>query len=144
MTQSVPMPSVAAGLGYAGLIPFVVTAAAIVAGVERFGSEAFIAYGAAILAFLGGVQWGLAFHFGGDAFNERLAVGVTPSLAAWVALLLPFSASAILLALGFVAIYAYDRLRNIPHLPAWFGKLRWRLTAVVFACHLLVVAVSLF
>lgn len=144
MTQSEPMPCVAAGLGYGGLVPFVAAALAVVAGFEYIAGEAFIAYSAVILAFLGGIQWGLAFHLGGDTFNERLAVGVTPSLLAWVALLLPFGGGVALLALGFLAIYAYDRYRNAPALPAWFGRLRWRLTVVVFVCHIAVLGVNLF
>lgn len=144
MNQSEPMPCVAAGLGYGGLVPFVAAAIAVVTGFEHIGGEAFIAYGAVILAFLGGIQWGLAFHLGGDAFSERLAVGVTPGLLAWVALLLPFATGVALLAVGFLAIYAYDRYRNAPALPAWFGRLRGRLTVVVFVCHLAVLGVSLF
>ena len=50
---------------------------------------ALVAYGAVILAFLGGVHWGFALpEPSGRGERARLVLGVVPSLVGWVALLL--------------------------------------------------------
>jgi hypothetical protein len=143
MTETVRMPTVAALLGYGGLIPFAAAAIAVVLDLQTTSAVAvFSAYSATILAFLGGIQWGLAFHLGPDRLHERLIVGVIPSLLAWVALLLGATAGLIVLTAGFLAVYAYDRVRNLPALPAWFGRLRLHLTAGVAICHLAVLVAN--
>lgn len=136
MAQDHSMPPAAATLGYAGLIPFAVTALGVAAGLAAQSmAMAFTAYAATILAFLGGMQWGLAFHFGAERRCERLAVGVMPSLVAWLCLLLPTPAAVALLAVGFGGIHGYDEVRNIPALPGWFARLRRHLTGGVLVCH---------
>ena len=136
MTQHRTMPAPAAALGYAGLIPFAGTALGVAIGVGADAmTGAFTAYAATILAFLGGIQWGLAFHFGAERRLERVAVGVMPSLVAWICLLLPTPGAIAILAVGFAAIHGYDELRNIPQLPIWFGRLRRHLTSGVLLCH---------
>jgi hypothetical protein len=57
------MPRNAALLGYAGVIPFAVLAVLQTLGFEFPGRDAlsgFVAYGAVILSFLGGIRWGAA------------------------------------------------------------------------------------
>lgn len=137
MTNTARMPPAAALLGYGGLIPFAGAALAVVLDIQTaLALTVFIAYSATILAFLGGMQWGLAFHLGPSGFRERLVVGVLPSLLAWVCLLLGGSGALVLLAAGFIAIYAYDLVRNLAALPAWVARLRLHLTAGVVICHL--------
>ena len=57
------IPGVARLLGYAGLLPFLLTAAlmwfATDAGIAATAHKMLIAYGAIILSFLGGIRWGL-------------------------------------------------------------------------------------
>jgi len=146
MSLSPHLPRSAALLGYAGLIPFVAAAFLVVADWRAdWALTAFTGYAAVILAFLGGIQWGLALGGpGGDVDPvERFAVGVLPSLVGWLALLLPAAAGIGLLGAGFVAVYAHDRLRNPPGLPAGYARLRAHLTLTVVALHGVVLAVLL-
>lgn len=136
MARDQPMPATAAVLGYAGLIPFAATALAVAVGLATATMTlAFTAYAATILAFLGGIQWGLAFHLDGAFRAEHAIVGVAPSLVAWVALLLSPPVALVVLALGFAGIHGYDELRNMPPLPHWYGRLRRHLTTGVLLCH---------
>ena len=68
---------------------------------------ALAAYGATIVAFLGGLHWGLAAR--GNGAGAQYAWGVLPSLLAWGALLLPDRPGLYVLAAGLVACYLVDR-----------------------------------
>ena len=138
-TDSVAMagdgPSPAARwLGLAGLLPFAAGAIALwTAPASRHAmvALALAAYGASIVAFLGGLHWGLAAR--GGQRSTQYAWGVVPSLLAWVALLLPARIGLAVLAATLVACYAVDR-RVLPAqgLASWM-PLRARLTAVAAA-----------
>ncbi len=129
-------------LGLAGLIPFVVTAAmAWWAPMvwQVVAIRAFLFYGAVILSFLGGVQWGVAMSLeqaGSDGFRARLLLSMVPSLIAWPALLLhPFTAAWVLVA-GFLVIRLHEAGRDSRELlPHWYQTLRTLLTLVVLVCH---------
>ncbi len=132
-----PHPAVTT-LGYCGLIPFLVTVIGATlpiawAPVAAFG---FMAYSAAVLAFLGGLQWGIALQPGVDRFAERLSVGILPVLAAALAIPLGLRWGVVLLLAGFMLLLAWDRKRNRGFMPDWYVPLRIRLTAVVAVCHL--------
>ncbi|ATJ81730.1 hypothetical protein BEI_0743 [Halomonas beimenensis] len=99
--------------------------------------QAFLAYGALILSFLGGVHWGLALAHGQ---RHRLVAGILPSLVAWPSLLIDARLGAWILLVGFLALRAYEAGPGAPGLPAWYRRLRTRLTLVVAACHLGVIA----
>ncbi|MBK5944283.1 hypothetical protein CCR79_10400 [Halorhodospira halophila] len=136
-------------LGYAGLIPFVVgllVAAAAPAGVHEQAVAATLAYGAAILAFLGGVHWGVAL-----LRDQRpwpvMTVGVLPALVGWLGAGLGVvaapAAGALLLAAGFAAWYGYERLADPgTGFPPWYRQLRGRLTAVVCAVLVLLALIA--
>jgi len=143
-----PVPAPALWLGVAGLVPFVAGAAALTApgGAGAIWGPVTFAYGAAILAFLGGVQWGAAV--GGDAAGPRAwlryGASVLAPLAAWVAALLSGFAGAALLVAGFVVVYLWDEwLGRAGELPAWYLRLRRGLTAVVVLCLMWVTAAAL-
>lgn len=119
-------PAAALVLGFAGLSPFVATAIALFITAPQghdFLRHVLLAYGAAILSFLGGVRWGLAM-----AKSDRehlwmpLALSVVPSLIGWVALLLPIVAGLSLLALCFVLLLLSDI--RLPQAPDWYRALR--------------------
>lgn len=125
------IPPAARALGFLGLVPFFATAAASLtpaAPLHDVASQALIAYGAVILSFLGGVRWGLAIAApDGARLFAPLAVSVVPSLAAWIALLLPREPGLVLLAAGLAALLAADlRLRSAPD---WYRALRVPLSA---------------
>ncbi|MDH4060790.1 MAG: DUF3429 domain-containing protein [Aquincola sp.] len=119
-------------LGYAGLLPFVAGAAlawlAPLIGRPAVGTP-LLAYAAAIVSFLGGIHWGLALR---DplARDGQLLWGVTPSLVAWGALLVPTRAGLVVCAAALLACYLVDRrVYQREGLGAWLA-LRWRLTAI--------------
>lgn len=141
MRKSRRVPTSALWLGGTGAIPFVVLSVAAVftsGGVQAQLANALVLYGAVILSFLGGVHWGLAMAEGGDSPAPSVAPGwlvlsVVPSLLGWGAVLLPnLTASALVLAAGFVAMLAIDvRAAGRLQVPAWYPKLRWPLTVTV-------------
>jgi hypothetical protein len=137
------LPRGLAALGYAGLLPFVacVLAVALLDGEARgFASRALVAYGAVILSFLGAVHWGVLLRQPDAATPARLAVGVLPSLAGWVALLLPDRHALALLVVAFGGFWLYEhRVVGPTGLPAAYLDLRRALSLAV--CALLTLGV---
>lgn len=142
MTDSSPadIPSAARWLGVAGLIPFIALTAAIlgVGGLENGRAlPALIAYGAVILTFLGGVQWGLSIAkpAGVDATWPRLTVSILPSLAAWAVLFMPPDVGLLALTAAFAAVLAFDiAWSRRGWSPSWYPRLRIALSLVVIGC----------
>lgn len=147
------LPNIAVILGIAGLIPFAAAAIATLSALDElramFFLELLIAYGAVILAFLGGVHWGFVLDspaleahapaglaVASRRDTARLVGGVLPSLVGWAALIVmllgsPAAALAILIA-GFVAFTAAEaELRRRTLVPAGYMWLRWGLSVVV-------------
>lgn len=104
---------------------------------------ALVGYGAVILAFLGGVQWGFVLSpLPGDTeaaagrSRGRLVLAVAPSLVGWAALLvllvgLADLSIAILLA-GLIAFTAAEiQLNRRGLMPSGYMLLRWILSIVV-------------
>ena len=120
-------------LGYAGLIPFVLLAALlwlVDAALLPFVAIALGAYAAAIASFLGGVHWGIGFMQGTQAGRFHFLWGVTPSLVAWLALVMPAYAALPLLGLLLVACYVVDvKTYPLVGLGDWL-PMRLRLTVV--------------
>jgi len=140
MTVSMPstaIPTPAIWLGGLGALPFVVMAAAHILSAGEIASLtgfALAAYGAVILSFLGGIQWGLAVAPGRpDApIAVPLILSVVPSLTGWGALLLPDPANLLVLALTFLAVLALDlRAVRTGLAPGWYPRLRVPLSLVV-------------
>ncbi len=89
-----------------------------------------------ILAFLGGVHWGFALpEPSGRGERARLGLGVLPSLAGWVALLLTFAASVeaglalLVVVLATTAVEA--RATSAGLVPRAYMMLRYGLSATV-------------
>jgi len=123
--ESMPLSRWAAGLGYAGLLPFVALACAAWVAPAAYRAQAafaLLAYGAAIASFLGAIHWGLAMRGPLILQPGPFVWGVFPSLVAWVALLLPVSQGLITVALLLGICLAVDR-RSYPAygLEAWLG-----------------------
>ena len=139
-----PLPRPAVWLGLSGLIPFVATVALAAAtgdpALRAWALFALAAYGAAILSFLGAVHWGLALATPADApgaaaLVPRLGLGVLPSLAAWVALLLPLGWGLGLLGLAIVITALVESgaaARDL--LPKGYPGLRWVLSLCAAVC----------
>jgi hypothetical protein len=119
-------------LGHGGLIPFCLLALAVWlpgSHSKAFCGFALLAYGASIASFLGAIHWGLAMR-GGTGQRVAYLWGVTPSLIAWTALLLPTPWALLLLAVLLLLCFGVDRRRYpLYQLQAWL-PMRSRLTAV--------------
>ena len=135
------LPPYAMLLGLAGLVPFLACGFITARGGDWAGQalSALLAYAAVILAFLGGVHWGLVL---GDPAAEqvrrRLVFGVAPSLVGWAAVLagnlLWRDLALVLLIGGFIAMIAAEtRLARDDLMPIGYLWLRRLLSAVVVA-----------
>lgn len=135
-------PVTVAVLGYGGLLPFVAAAVGTWLPVSWAPAAAFgfMTYSAAMLAFLGGLQWGIALPAGADRDSERLVAGALPVVVAALAVPLGVRWGAVLLLAGFVLFLTWDRSRNRTRMPSWYIPLRNRLTAGVALCHLAFIA----
>lgn len=139
------LPALAILLGLLGLIPFFVCGFLALspdpAQSERW-SQALLAYGAVILSFLGGVHWGFALLDSELIVprieRRRLVLGILPSLAGWLAVLLPRLlapwSGLLLLIAGFIATAIVEQKAAAAGLmPRAYMWLRWSLTVVVAA-----------
>ncbi len=149
--NSINKQRLAQGLGYAGLIPFVCLAVALVASApSRAPAEPWLiifilAYGAIILSFVGALHWVYCLQC--DELGAGWLVwSVIPSLIGWVALCGAVVASdrlsqqkltVLILITGFAAQLVADfRMQHIltsAVWPGWFMRLRVQLTAVACA-----------
>ncbi len=130
-------------LGLAGVIPFAWGAATIlvpalgdrsfdILGARYTGRTLLVVYGTVILSFMSGTIWGFATRAGGRHAAILYALSTAPAI--W-ALFLGFSA--LMLALGFLALLLLDRHAQRAGLaPPWWMRLRLLLTALVVPCLL--------
>jgi hypothetical protein len=134
------LPPGAVRLGWAGVLPFL--GLALVAWWPAWQApavQAFLAYGAIILSFLGGARWGRAMAAG--ARTDQFAASVIPSLWGWLAWwLLPATPALWVLAGGFALVAWWDGRRDGLGAPESFRRLRRGLSAAVLACHGLALA----
>lgn len=149
--KSITKRRLAQALGYAGLIPFVYFAFALVGGSPSRNPAGswliilMVAYGAVILSFVGALHWALCLQ------RDELGAGwliwsVVPSLTGWAALCWAVlvndqpaqqQLAPLILITGFASQLAADfRMRQIVTAlvwPDWFMRLRVQLTAVACA-----------
>ncbi len=95
-------------------------------------------YAVVILSFLGGVRWALAF--GGKEERERrdVIIGALPAIVAPAILFISMPAAFAVLAAAFAAMGAWDSLSSVSGtVPAWYGRLRTQLTAVIVVALML-------
>jgi hypothetical protein len=100
-------------LGYGGLAPFVGLAVGSwwLPGAQQATAEAaLLAYGATIVSFIGAMHWGLTMRNASGPSTGMLMWGVTPSLMAWVGLLLPTGPGLLLVAVVLWICFAVDRV----------------------------------
>ena len=120
-------------LGFGGLLPFVILAAAIVMGLHTPLASAhdwLIGYGAVILSFVGALHWGAQLSSQQPSAG-RFVWSVVPALIAWLALMLPAKAGAFCLIAGLISCWACDmRVIRKKEWPSFMGALRTILTAI--------------
>lgn len=123
-----PLPALT--LGLSGLIPFAGVPMYMIATSTYMHSVAFlqVAYGAAILSFLGGVRWGFTLPEENPVQPDwtNLGYSVVPPLIAWTGLALPSPAS-LLTVMGGLGFAAYYDMASYGY-PGWFKGLRFVLS----------------
>lgn len=145
------MPALAILLGIAGLAPFIGCGLGAMArdGEADRMLAALIAYGAVMLSFLGGMQWGFALPAGAEVRRQRwrLVLGVLPPLVGWLALLVALLApgwiALAVLTAGFIGTALGEhRAAGQDHaVPSGYLWLRWALTVVAVAMLITVLTV---
>jgi hypothetical protein len=131
------VPTAAAWLGGAGLIPFVVLAVAAATAstdVRPLLIEWLIRYAAVIVTFVGALHWGVLMRKPEAAPREQwlhLGWSIVPALLAWAALGVGPRMALLVLMVLFALQLAMDR-RLVRHhdVVAWFLRMRVRLTLV--------------
>ena len=140
-TSQQPVPRLAALLGYAGLIPFVVLSAALwlaPASYQVLINQALLLYASLILAFMGAVHWGLAMLQSDLDDQRQFLFSVIPALVAWLALFLPEILNYSVLIIAFALLCLFDtRMSKSGRAPSWYPRLRSPLTTIVVASLLL-------
>ncbi len=129
--QQQDAPELAVWLGYGGLIPFAICAAAAHGStpiLAAYGLVGAANYGAVILSFVGAIHWGLAMQDGRHVY--WFCWSVTPALLAWAAVsLLDVQLSMLALVPAFTLAWSVDRQAfQRALLPAWYMRLRHILT----------------
>ena len=122
-------------LGYAGaaVVPALLLLALLTPDIAGPVRRVSLIYGGAILAFLGGIQWGLSLLSDHPRVRlRRLVVSMVPPLWSVMALSLPLDACTLLLIVGFSALLVYEWLERADEAyPSWYLPLRLQLTAVL-------------
>ena len=130
---SSPNP-LATRLGYAGLAPFLLLAALlwiVETDLRPWLAIALTSYAALIASFLGGIHWGIAAQVRDEETAFHHIWGITPSLIAWLALIMPAYAGLPLLAALLVVCYLADRKSYAN--AGWISWLPMRLRLTVIA-----------
>ncbi len=155
------LPPAAVILGLLGLIPFIGLGIAALSVPNEPQAQryllALVAYGAVVLAFLGGIHWGFVLHpalpegMGPDSRRDatRLGLGVLPSLIGWAAVVpaafaVPEVGLAVLIAGYLATVLGEHQLRRRGALlPSGYMALRWGLSVVVLVVLVTVLALRL-
>jgi hypothetical protein len=134
------IPTAALILGWMGVLPFAALALCGIFGAPGLGdiaTRALIGYGAIILSFMGGAQWGATMMRRPAPAASWLGYGVSvlPALLGWVSFALPAPAALGVLPVGFALLLAYDvASARRGDTPAWYPRLRAPLTITVIGC----------
>ncbi|MGS0695176.1 DUF3429 domain-containing protein [Shewanella sp. 0m-4] len=130
------------GLGYAGLLPFIIATVMTWAdwSLPWFEPQfAFISYSATILSFLAGTLWGRVLSlYSVDNLGNLLILSNLYALLAWFSLLLSMPiVGLIALAFGYFSLLSIEK--NCDNLPVnnSYQRMRTRLTYVALLTHLL-------
>jgi hypothetical protein len=136
--RGVPMPAIVLPLSLLGLVPLIVFACGAVGQVPETAAHmltALIDYAALVLAFAGGVHWGLALLPGALRPSLRICAGVLPMIVAWVGLVLgqlvaPWVALAVLIAGYLATVLTEHRAARRLLVPSGYVWVRWSFSVV--------------
>ncbi|GIU45361.1 DUF3429 domain-containing protein [Shewanella marinintestina] len=137
------------GLGYAGLLPFIITTVMSWAGWVTPWLDpkfAFISYSATILSFLAGTLWGRVLSlYASNNIGNLLILSNLYALLAWFSLLLAVPAVGLVtLSFGYFSLLSIEK--NCQNLPVdqEYRRMRVRLTSVALLTHFLMLINILF
>jgi hypothetical protein len=127
-------------IGLLGLLPFVILALWLV-GIDPTHPwwsatiTLLTQYAAIVLAFLGGIRWGLVSRPREPERPRALAASVLPALVGWASLWVPLPYTFAVLAAAYAAQGAWDAFAvHGGTAPDWYGRLRgWLTVAAVGA-----------
>lgn len=131
-------PRLAVRYGNAGLIPFGL-GALLVWLVGRYPDAhywvtlALAAYAGTIVAFLGGMHWGLAMRVGQPG-PRSFGWAMVPPLVAWLGIVMPPHSGLVLLGVMLMVCYARDRHLLVENGLGHWLTLRFRLSAIAALC----------
>jgi hypothetical protein len=140
------MPAIALLLTLLGLVPFVVFAFGAVGHIPETAERMLIAlidYSTLILAFAGGVHWGLALLPEAARPSMRFGAGVLPLIVAWIGLVMaqmvsPSVALAVLV-LGYLAtVLTEHRAARRLMVPSGYVWMRWGFSVVAVVMMVMV------
>jgi len=142
-----PMPTVIIPLTLLGLVPFFVLAfrsLSVLPLVAQVSVMGLIDYAALILAFIGGVHWGLALLPETARPTLRAVAGVVPIVAAWICILLaqvvsPTIALVVLVLAYLGTVFVEHRAARRLMLAPRYVYLRWGFSVVACVMMLMVV-----
>jgi len=132
------MPTITIPLTLLGLVPLIVFACGAVGHIPQTAElmlVALIDYAALILAFAGGVHWGLAMAPESARPTLRVSAGVLPMILGWFGLVLaqlvaPSLALAVLIAGYLATVLTEHRAARLSLVPSGYVWLRWVFSVV--------------
>jgi hypothetical protein len=128
-------------LAVLGLTPFAVLAMALLMlgashPLRGVLTDLFRIYSALILAFLGGIRWGLALRDDPEHPIDLL-YSAAPVIVGWATLVLPTHYSLLVLLVSHCGQGAWDSISfHRGRAPEWFARLRIVMTLLVVMAHL--------
>ncbi len=132
------MPTITLLLSVLGLVPLILFAGGAVGHIPETAERMLIAlidYAALILAFAGGVHWGLALLPGTTRSSVRFVAGVLPLVVAWVGLVLaqlvaPSVALAVLIVGYLATVLTEHRAAQRSLIPQPYVWMRWGFSVI--------------
>ena len=136
--------SIAKILGFSGLIPFIIASITLNFNVSKiYILEIIIVYGYTIIAFLGGIYWGVGLKIKIGA-KKYFFISTLPTIFVLVSLLFPLSLISkiiyLICILNFFLYLEFSFLHNLK-LPKWFLFLRIKLN-IFLTLLLIMIALS--
>lgn len=135
------MPTIVLPLSLLGLVPVIFLACGAVGHIPETAERMLVAlidYAALVLAFAGGVHWGLALLPETARPSLRFIAGVLPMVVGWIALVLaqlvaPAVALAVLI-IGYLAtVLTEHKAARLQLVPLHYVWMRWVFSAVSIA-----------
>ena len=131
-------------LGFSGLIPFIIAIVTLNLNVSKIQVlEIIIVYGYTIIAFLGGIYWGVGLNIKISA-KKYFFISTLPTIFVLISLLFPLSLISkivyLICILNFFLYLEYSFLQTLK-LPRWFLLLRIKLN-IFLTILLIIIALS--